>query len=739
MSVPEAAHALLPHHTATPDPPSPEAAAHYVCRTAAYDPVRVCSSQSPPSTPRQQTSMHPPADRQPAPAHPPADHQQNPAQPPATQSAAMPPPRSIPPPPSPAYAFHPNMLTSEAHDRHHRIPAQQPAQPQPRPMHPPAAQSLRRQQTYHYTQHQAQYQYHPGTHAYRHNAPHSAANQPPTSYHQPQAAQQLSLAQRQADRPSMVAAHPKPEPSQHPPPTHVSPSHLHHHRPYELQPTAPASRTFWNHYETGLLVQLWLEFEAQFLANKRNAGVWAQLAQLLTERSGRHRTVRECRIKWKNMWAKHRDLANASHMSLDAKLREFPHFSQFTAIRQRGSQQHPTHPNEGPEGKLMPSEDDCRASASAPSDTPQSKWAYREPPTAVAGPAAHSPRHAYHYKPDQVAFGVELPPMQHAFATAPAPKDHDERRSSLASILITDRHSDHENHRYKSPSVTYAAAPSDTRSLSQARRTPSSLTEAVSSMAVNTEPALADSRGSSASQDHAVRATSITDIPLLLRQVDSSTSCYSALDGDEYSQDSHIPSSMRHRDYDDGHSKPLRSVTGSLSMDNVIERMWVLAGISTSADVSAAAQRIMSYVERESKRRQIQSERHYRVVTELAEILTRSSVDTTAAPSASTSRRSSGPAHELLSHSAARPCADLHMIHEATSPVGHDVGSDSACRFNEHPDDNGDSSNGAAAYDSNAPLHRAETHTPPAKPGLEPPSQPTATSPMDTTRADSPL
>ncbi|KAJ2171273.1 hypothetical protein EV181_007833, partial [Coemansia sp. RSA 532] len=51
---------------------------------------------------------------------------------------------------------------------------------------------------------------------------------------------------------------------------------------------------------------LWLEFEPQFQANKRNAGVWAQLAQRLTERSGRHRTVRECRIKWKNMWAKHR-------------------------------------------------------------------------------------------------------------------------------------------------------------------------------------------------------------------------------------------------------------------------------------------------------------------------------------------------------------------------------------------------------------------------------------------------
>ncbi|KAJ2011683.1 hypothetical protein GGI06_004435, partial [Coemansia sp. S85] len=63
-----------------------------------------------------------------------------------------------------------------------------------------------------------------------------------------------------------------------------------HHRPYDVLSPAPASRTFWNHYETGLLVRLWLELEAQFVANKRNAGVWAHLAQRLTEQSARHRT-----------------------------------------------------------------------------------------------------------------------------------------------------------------------------------------------------------------------------------------------------------------------------------------------------------------------------------------------------------------------------------------------------------------------------------------------------------------
>ncbi|KAJ2079132.1 hypothetical protein H4R24_003986 [Coemansia sp. RSA 988] len=162
-----------------------------------------------------------------------------------------------------------------------------------------------------------------------------------------------------------MAAKPAP-PSQHPPPTHVAaPPHV---RPYDLHAPAPASRTFWNHYETGLLVQLWLEFEPQFLANKRNAGVWAQLAQRLTERSGRRRTVRECRIKWKNMWAKHRDLANASHMSPDAKLRDFPHFSEFSAIRQRGSlHQQAQHVGaiDTSEGKRSPFDDDRSAPSSA--------------------------------------------------------------------------------------------------------------------------------------------------------------------------------------------------------------------------------------------------------------------------------------------------------------------------------------------------------------------------------------
>ncbi|KAJ2848882.1 hypothetical protein IWW36_003018 [Coemansia brasiliensis] len=179
------------------------------------------------------------------------------------------------------------------------------------------------------------------------------------------------------------------------------------HRPYELQSPAPASRTFWNHYETGMLVQLWLEFEQQFLANKRNAGVWAQLAQRLTERSGRHRTVRECRIKWKNMWAKHRDLVNASHMGLDAKLREFPHFNEFSAIRQRSAQHHQTHANEGSEGKHTPVDDDRRASSAA-ADSPASS-------SAAAPPRTHTPSTpAYPHDPPEHGGGLAL---HHLLAT----------------------------------------------------------------------------------------------------------------------------------------------------------------------------------------------------------------------------------------------------------------------------------------------------------------------------------
>ncbi|KAJ2778825.1 hypothetical protein H4R18_004375 [Coemansia javaensis] len=314
------------------------------------------------------------------------------------------------------------------------------------------------------------------------------------------------------------------------------PMHIPPHRPYEVQPPAPTSRTFWNHYETGLLVDLWLEFEPQFLANKRNAGVWAQLAQRLTDQSGRLRTVRECRIKWKNMWAKHRDLANATHMSPEAKLREFPHFAKFSAIKRRGSQQGP--PVQQAQGQ---------------------------------------PPHAN-----------DSPETSRASLT-------DERRMSYATELSA------------------AAQALAVSSSSSAGGLP-------------LEQILAAPEGSpQPPRRHSGRSPgSIYDIPHMLRRLDR------ALDGDGDG---------------DGDRSPARDAE-LLSVGSVVEQIQALAGSSAPADVACAVQQVMRYMERESQRRQRQSERHHMVAVALTNILAQSGAG--APESASTSRRSSGVLHEWL-------------------------------------------------------------------------------------------
>ncbi|KAJ1963756.1 hypothetical protein GGI12_001866, partial [Dipsacomyces acuminosporus] len=81
------------------------------------------------------------------------------------------------------------------------------------------------------------------------------------------------------------------------------------------------------------------------------------------------------------MWAKHRDLANASHMSLEAKLREFPHFSDFVEIKQRSTLQSSANDNAASEGKLSPAEDEPHtASATTAAAT--------APTPALANPAS---------------------------------------------------------------------------------------------------------------------------------------------------------------------------------------------------------------------------------------------------------------------------------------------------------------------------------------------------------------
>ncbi|KAJ2859808.1 hypothetical protein FB639_005723, partial [Coemansia asiatica] len=124
---------------------------------------------------------------------------------------------------------------------------------------------------------------------------------------------------------------------------------------------------------------------------------------------------------------------------------------------------------------------------------------------------------------------------------------------------------------------------------------------------------------------------SIDDIPELLQQLDRST----AAEGE------HAPYDNDHNDDDDsngfGSYDPHKST--ALSEEAVVERMRMLAGTSSPTAISNAAQQIMGYVERESRRRQIQSERHHRMVAALADILTQTRAS-------SASRRSSGIARE---------------------------------------------------------------------------------------------
>ncbi|KAJ1721969.1 hypothetical protein LPJ53_003572 [Coemansia erecta] len=465
--------------------------------------------------------------------------------------------------------------------------------------------------------------------------------------------------------------------SHHPAPTHLSSPqhHQHQHRPYELQSPAPASRTFWNHSETGLLVQLWLEFEQQFTANKRNASVWAQLAKLLTERSGRQRTVRECRIKWKNMWAKHRDLVNASHMSLDAKLREFPHFADFAAIKQRSSHQQ-SGGNEGSDGKVTPSADDRRATRSlgAPQHQP-----LRQPPSAMAyapvsasasasagGPAGSG--YAHRHETQGGALSPATAPMdrwgasraqQHQPMYAHSGGVAAERTSGSApygyhyqrpvnpqsydysgSAQMEHEHEhehDHEHERRYRPSLTMTSgritSGSDEAAQSKSRSSMSS--SALHNLLAPSSPQASGSLAPQAfigDRMAVSRAAVDTGYPLLGRSLPQSGHAhhYSHHQRDDESVAmavNDIPALLhqldRSEDLDDDSSinEYGSQQAAEANEDSIVERMRTLAGASSPAAISQAAQRIMGYVERESRRRQMQSERHHRVVAALADIL----------------------------------------------------------------------------------------------------------------------
>ncbi|KAJ2870152.1 hypothetical protein GGH93_005790 [Coemansia aciculifera] len=374
-----------------------------------------------------------------------------------------------------------------------------------------------------------------------------------------------------------------------------------HHRPYDVHSPAPASRTFWNHYETGLLVQLWLELEPQFVANKRNAGVWAQLAQRLTEQSARHRTVRECRIKWKNMWAKHRDLVNALHMSHDAKLREFPYFSDFLGIRQRSSlhvpHQSTTQQQETSEGKATPSDDGQYFPRAA---------SHPYSPSAVAGPAPAYTPPAPHLAADNRWGHQGL--VQTSPVTSQSP-----HQASLASILSSSSSSNTRPYPISAPTLQHLLSPAPAEEMPR-------------SSSSQPSPAVYTQAPHPGSTQHSQREPSIRDITGLLHQLDQASDNYD--------------------DYDDVDDEDIDIDSDSIDkmsgVDGMIGRMRALASESSAADVSNAVYHIMSYVERESRRRHVQSERHHRVVAALADILAQSTASSTAAPSAAASRRSSG-------------------------------------------------------------------------------------------------
>ncbi|KAJ2000737.1 hypothetical protein GGI06_005897, partial [Coemansia sp. S85] len=129
------------------------------------------------------------------------------------------------------------------------------------------------------------------------------------------------------------------------------------------------------------------------------------------------------------------------------------------------------------------------------------------------------------------------------------------------------------------------------------------------------------------SQQQQQRGQSIRDIAGLLHHLDQASDNYDDDDDDDIDIDIDIDSD---------------SIDKSSGVDGMIARMRVLASEASAPDVSSAVYLIMNYVERESRRRHMQSERHHRVVAALADILTQSTASSTAAPSAAASRRSSG-------------------------------------------------------------------------------------------------
>ncbi|KAJ1930864.1 hypothetical protein FBU59_006906 [Linderina macrospora] len=97
---------------------------------------------------------------------------------------------------------------------------------------------------------------------------------------------------------------------------------------------------------------------------------------------------------------------------------------------------------------------------------------------------------------------------------------------------------------------------------------------------------------------------------------------------------------MRQFDYEPRDpSDPLYVRSERQHIDSLVERMRNMTSLASPSEMSGVAQQILSYVETESRRRQMQSERHDRIVSTLAEIIASTPASTPITNTAS--RRSS--------------------------------------------------------------------------------------------------
>ncbi|KAJ1892503.1 hypothetical protein LPJ71_007417, partial [Coemansia sp. S17] len=225
-------------------------------------------------------------------------------------------------------------------------------------------------------------------------------------------------------------------------------------------------------------------------------------------------------------------------------------------------------------------------------------------PSAVAGPAPA-------YSPPAPHLAADNRWAHQGMAQASPVISQSPHQASLASILSSSFSSNTRPYPVSAPTLQHLLSPAPVEEMPR-------------SSSSQPSPAVYAQAPHPSSAQHPQREPSIRDIAGLLHQLDQASDNYD--------------------DYDDVDDEDIDSdsIDKMSGVESMIGRMRALASESSAADVSSAVYHIMSYVERESRRRHVQSERHHRVVAALADILAQSTASSTAAPSAAASRRSSG-------------------------------------------------------------------------------------------------